>query len=218
MKRSTKILLGFLVAVPAGLVGAIIFFLLNPALLPQAPEDAPRDHISAEEIAQLDLGDLVLHRGMGLAADMIVLSMNEPAGFTHCALVAGKDPLVLVHSLSSSLGDFDGVQTTDIQYFNKKSFPSSIVALRPSYAPGQKDATLKWAWEQVQNRIPFNNFYDLADTKTLYCSQYLTEALRAGGFYKKEEKFRMSGPVLAFSNFLEPQRFQVLFSHNPLIK
>lgn len=191
------------------------FFFVFPGILPNDPAPGQGDALSPAEERLLEPGDIVLHRGVGLAADMIVLSMRESPSFTHGALILGKSSVqpIVVHSLSSSLGAYDGVQTAGFDYFNRKSGPDSIIVLRPRYKAGQKEAVLSNARELLDARVPFDAVYDLQDRSRLYCSEFLAEIFENSGFWSKERLKTLAGPVLAFSNFLDAREFTVVVSH-----
>ena len=80
------------------------------------------DTLSEDEITLIQDGDIILRHGNGLVSDLIVKSLHEEFDISHCAIITKKNnDFVVIHSVSQSLSDYDGVQSQSLKSFVKSS-------------------------------------------------------------------------------------------------
>ena len=78
--------------------------------------------LSSKDIYLLKDGDIILRHGYGFVSDMIVETLNDSTGISHCAILTKyKNHWIIVHSVSSTLSDVDGVQWQDLNTFINQS-------------------------------------------------------------------------------------------------
>lgn len=160
-----------LAAAAAGL-GA---WLLWPADEARKPEPY---RLSAAEQGLLEPGDIILRRGSGIVSDFIANLLQEPYDVSHCGIVVEHDSaLWVVHSVSSSLSDFDGMQAHRLQAFVGQSKPQSVVVSRLR-TPLDRQPIAERAKGYLKRQVPFDHHFDLADSSTIYCSELIWRIIR----------------------------------------
>ncbi len=130
--------------------------------------------LSKAEMDSLHDGDIILRHGFGVVSDMIGETMNEEFNVSHCAIVCKPtaDSIYVIHSVSSSLSDFDGVQTCGINKFMQESKPNSVMVVRYK-AKIDKDLSCisKKANNYLKKQVAFDDDFDIIDHKKIYCSE-----------------------------------------------
>jgi hypothetical protein len=173
--------------------------------------------LSKTELDSLHDGDIILRHGFGIVSDMIGETMNEKYNISHCAVVCKPSPdsIVIIHAVSSSLSDFDGVQTCEINKFMQESKSNSIMVVR--YKPKiNKDLSFisKRANYYLQKQVPFDDKFDIVDHSKIYCSElpYL--------IFKEEyndDIFNAENKDLSthrrFAAFWDTTRFSIIINH-----
>ncbi|HRD53771.1 MAG TPA: YiiX/YebB-like N1pC/P60 family cysteine hydrolase [Flavobacteriales bacterium] len=97
----------------------------------EGAEDGVSYALSEEEVAMLQPGDIILRRGHGLVSDLISSVLSEEYDVSHCGIVAEHDSaLWVIHSVSSSVSEADGMQAHRLQAFVQQSKPSSVIVSR----------------------------------------------------------------------------------------
>src|ERR1035437_174519 len=118
MKR--KIIIFFIVI--ASLALCIYLFLLIYEYRSQREQLVSDYTISKKEISLLHDGDIILRHGYGFVSDMIVRTLNDSSGLSHCAILTKyKGHWIVIQSISSTVSDIDGVQWQDLRTFVKQS-------------------------------------------------------------------------------------------------
>jgi hypothetical protein len=130
--------------------------------------------LTDSEIDSLQDGDIILRHGFGVVSDMIGETMNEKFNVSHCAIVCrpSADSIVIIHSVSSSLSNFDGVQTCELNKFMQESKPNSIMVVRyKSKINKSLSCISKRANYYLQKQVPFDDSFDIIDHSKIYCSE-----------------------------------------------
>ncbi len=89
-------------------------------------------YLSQEEIKQLKEGDIILRHGFGFVSNTIVKALGEDLPVSHVGMIVKneKGEFAVIHSVSQTLSDHNGVQIQDLQNFVRDSQDSSIVIVR----------------------------------------------------------------------------------------
>lgn len=130
--------------------------------------------LTKAEIDSLHDGDIILRHGFGLVSDMIGKTMNEEYNISHCAIVCKPTPdsVYVIHSVSSSLSDFDGVQTCEINKFMQESKPNSVMVVRyKTKICKDLSCISKKAHEYLKRQVAFDDDFDIKDHSRIYCSE-----------------------------------------------
>jgi hypothetical protein len=161
-------------------------------------------------------GDFILRHGYGLVSDAIVERLDEDYDISHCAVICKTDTgFVVIQSISSSISDFDGVQTQNLKSFILQSQKNSIIVVR--YKPKfVKDscAISRKAKDYLKNQIPFDEEFDVNDTSEFYCTELLYKIILNeyhDDIMVDQNNQRLDN--LNFKLFLDTTRFDVVINH-----
>lgn len=176
-----------------------------------------RYSFSEDEYGKLKDGDFILRHGYGLVSDAIVERLDEEYDISHCAVICKTDTgFVVVQSISSSISDFDGVQTQDLKSFILQSQKNSIIVVR--YKPEiLKDscAISRKAKDYLKMQVPFDEEFDINDTSEFYCTELLYRIILNeyhDDIMVDQNNQRMEN--LNFKLFLDSTRFDVILNHH----
>lgn len=153
---------------------SITLFLLVYDYRSEQEQSFNRYRLSKNEIELLQDGDIILRHGFGVVSKMIGETMHEKYNISHCAIVSRPthDSISIIHSVSSSLSDFDGVQVCSLDKFMQESMPNSVIVVR--YKPKQKNEMSlisKRAAYYLEQKVPFDDDFDINEHSKIYCSE-----------------------------------------------
>ncbi|MGH1337099.1 MAG: YiiX/YebB-like N1pC/P60 family cysteine hydrolase [Aureispira sp.] len=182
----------------------------------------PADSLSLDEIAQLQVGDVLLRRGYGLISDYIVAALEEPCALTHAGLIVQQGhQLGVLHTASSS--EHDGTLVESLTAYVQQSQAHSLVAFRPQCTPAQRQKLLALAQVYEQQALPFDYQFDDQNSEALYCLELLRdlflEAFKQD--YLPFHHYRGELSLLGFQSFFDKRKFILLFNHcstNPSVE
>ncbi|MBU0488149.1 MAG: hypothetical protein KKD31_09390 [Bacteroidetes bacterium] len=174
-------------------------------------------HLSDDEIAQIHDGDILLRHGFGFVSDIIVKTLGDEFDVSHCAFVRkeGKG-FKVIHSVSRSLSDVDGVQQQKLKDFVRESHPNSLILIRFQ----TEDSTLAGrmsnrAQYYLDQRIPFDNSFDIDENTSFYCTELLWKViLDETGVDILKAKNNERKDHLKFDIFWDPEHFDVIINHH----
>jgi hypothetical protein len=177
--------------------------------------------LTQKEVSQLREGDIIMRHGYGLVSDLIVESLNEPLALSHCAILA-KDStgkFIVIHSVSSTVSDVDGVQWQYLQPFIRDSKDSSVVVVRFKGKTDEERKTIAdRAHYYLSKKIPFDNSFDIFDTTQYYCNELIWHIFKdefSFDLYKgKYGKY----DYMKFETFLDTTKFDVVINHFKKVK
>lgn len=173
--------------------------------------------LSQKEIDELQDGDILLRHGYGLVSDMIVEQLGEKYDISHCAIVCKDDSgCRVIHSVSSSLSDIDGVQSQDLKTFINESQFNSVIAVR--YKPKTNKPLSAISHEAkyfLSRHIPFDNAFNINDSSEFYCTELPYRViLNEYGDDILVGKNDQHKDHLRFDTFLDTTKFQIIFNHH----
>ncbi len=170
--------------------------------------------LSKNEIDSLQDGDIILRHGFGLVSDMIATKMNEKYSVSHCAIVCKPkiDSLYIIHSVSSTLSNFDGVQYCSFKNFVKESKPNSIIVVR--YKSKKNHLISQKAKYYLDREVPFDDKFDIQDTNYIYCSE-LPWLIFFQEFNDDIFNVKSSNEInnKKFAAFWNPEKFDIIINH-----
>jgi len=176
-------------------------------------------YLSPEELKLIHDGDIILRHGFGFASDVIVESYNNDIDISHCAIITKIDnKFVVVHSVSQSLSEFDGVQTQPLNPFVNDSQVNSVMVVRYKKKPDEVDQSClgERAKYYLNKRVPFDNEFNLKDTSQIYCAELLSLCLKHcynfDVFTSPDGKIKYN--PFGFQCFLDTARFEVIINHH----
>ena len=219
MKR--KLIISFIVL--ASVITAIYLFLLIYNYRSQREQVFCNYTLTPKEKSLLKDGDILLRHGYGFVSDMIVETLNDSSGLSHCAILTKLDnKWTVIQSISSSLSDVDGVQSQDLNSFVNQSKLNSFVVVRYKHAIDDSDLARigKRAKYYLAKKVPFDNSFNLFDSSAFYCSELLWNVFK-DEFHVDifESKYRSRHyDYMKFDTFLDTTNFQVIIDHRKRIK
>jgi len=172
--------------------------------------------LSAEEYNKIQDGDIILRHGYGLVSDLIVEQLKEKYDLSHCAIICKTDTgFVVIHSVSSSLSNVDGVQSQDLKTFVEESHFNSVVVIRykPKINKPASAISVK-AKYYLAKQIPFDNAFDINDSSQFYCTELLWKVI-LNEFHDDilAGKNNARKDHLRFDTFLDTTRFDIIINH-----
>ena len=172
--------------------------------------------LSKEEINKIQDGDIILRHGYGFVSDMIVERLHEKYAISHCAIVCKDDTsCMVIHSVSSSLSDIDGVQSQELNSFIQDSHYNSVIVIR--YKPKINkplSAISRKAKYYLAQQIPFDNAFNINDSSEFYCSELLWKViLNEYGDDIMLGKNNERKDHLRFDTFFDTTKFEIIINH-----
>ncbi len=184
----------------------------KPALIPDSLRYNTEVWDTEKIRSEMKNGDIILKRGDGSISRIVVSVLAEAQPISHCAIVIKKEGAeFLLHSLSSTVADLDGVQSIPLDSFMRDTRPFSFHLLRHKDSIIAAQAS-EIAMYYLEKKIPFDLDYLLSDDSTaFYCSEFVYKTyLEASG----KEYFQLSkvsmGEILGFNALLEADDFELL--------
>lgn len=173
---------------------------------------AVNDSLSIDELGSLQSGDIIFRMGYGALSLSIVSVLNDTIKVSHCGIIA-RDSIgvAVIHTISPSISDADGMQQCTIEEFMADSRVSSIVVVRFKHGDGQK--IVDKATYYLNKQVPFDILFDLVDSSKFFCTELPIRIL------KDELNFDLlqgKEPIMSnckFSLFCNPQYFETIIYH-----
>ena len=139
---------------------------------------SPPYRLSKAEKAQIREGDIILRYGKGYASHLIVELLDEERPISHCSIIAKdeeKGGHQVIHSVSSSISDADGMQVDGLNDFVAQSVDSSVMLLRYKSREDEVPSTemAERAEAYLRADLPFDTSFDLQDANAIYCSELI---------------------------------------------
>lgn len=118
-------------------------------------------------------GDILLRQGNSFVSTLIVRAFPEAKGMSHCGiLVRDKDSWSIIHSISGSISDSDGIRIDELNSFIGKAHLSNIRHVKPTFAIDSAVLGNK-ARYYLNQRSAFDHDFDLKTRNRLYCSELI---------------------------------------------
>lgn len=179
------------------------------------------DRLSNDEIAMLQDGDIIIRKGFGYVSNKIADILNEPYNVSHCGVIYRPTPIampVVIHSVSSTLSDIDGVQRCNIQKFAHESEANSIIVVRyKDTAQHSAKIIATEAQRLLLRNLPFDNSFDLTDSSKIYCTELVWKILN-DKFGHDLYPNKSSLSTMGFAPLTDTAYFDIVISHNNAVK
>ena len=211
LKKATKIFFVIIAVVTVVVVVSFLFFTQE-----DKKARSVHDRLSKQELALLRPGDIIMRQGFGMVSDLISSTLKEEYTISHCGIVAldslGK--LRVIHSVSSSLSDWDGVQEVNMKGFFRECKQNSIIVVRFRDTNDIPLAELaNTAQKYLDKKIPFDAKFDITEQERMYCSEMIWSAILENyGFDIYPDK--TANEPTKFAPFFDTTHFEVIINHN----
>jgi hypothetical protein len=180
--------------------------------------------LSADELELLKEGDILLRHGYGFISNTIVKTLKEQIPVSHVGILTidpadGKHKVI--HSVSQSISDADGVQKQDLKSFVMDSQPNTLIVVRYRNANLHENKTSlisERAFYYLSQKIPFDYTFDFNNTGSFFCTEFVGRVI--GDVFGDEifsDDFLNSLSdleKLKFNVFFDPDRFDVILNHH----
>lgn len=169
--------------------------------------------LSAEEKGLLRHGDILMRQGYGMFSEYLVSAQDVPYPVSHCAmLINDGGTWKVVHALSSSVAELDGVQKQPLQRFLNESVPNTLMVMR---LRADTD-TIRRISNQLERyaalKVPFDHQFNNADTAKLYCSEVFHRSFR--NVYRRDIfHLEDDDAVYPLTVFQDTTWFEVVLNH-----
>ena len=124
----------------------------------------------------LQEGDIIFRHGFGIISDAIVKYSKDPYRISHCGIVV-KDSAggwAVIHTVSNSLAEIDGMQMDGLRKFVRESQPESIIVTRYRFLNAEQQQRLvNQAYYYLSKRIPFDNEFNSSDSTKFFCTELI---------------------------------------------
>ncbi|WP_297332098.1 YiiX/YebB-like N1pC/P60 family cysteine hydrolase [Flavobacterium sp.] len=156
------------------------FWLDHKSEIREQTKNSSITRLSNEEISLIQEGDFILRRGFGFFSDYVSEHLNDgDIDVTHAGIIIKENgDLFVIHSLSSDVSDFDGIQKQPLQDFLLYCAPEKIIVTRTKHADtacGGKIA--ERAKYYLSQKIPFDHNGKFDDDNELYCTELIWKIL-----------------------------------------
>ena len=127
-------------------------------------------------VTKLEEGDLLFRKGTGVVGH-IVTSVDNRGDYSHVGIVVRKDSAwKVVHAVPHEpdfKGDIDRVKIESVERFLGRYPEASFGHYRVKIASDSVAIAVANALRLSEQRVPFDHDYDLSDTSSLYCTEFV---------------------------------------------
>ncbi len=167
------------------------------------------------EITTIKEGDIILRRGYGIISDMIAkLSKNSNILLSHCGVICkdSNQNWIVIHTVSNTLTETDGMQLDNLATFVKNSKDSSIIIVRYNNTTDSMTTLFcQQAFYYLHKNIPFDEHFDSNDSSKMYCTELIRQLYL--NVYHIDIYDQYPKDILRFSPFFDKKLFTVILSH-----
>jgi len=156
----------------AGVVSFVYFYEKRS----QKKERTNTYSLTKKEIDCLQEGDIIFRHGFGIISDAIVKYSKDPYNISHCGIVVkdSSDNWAVIHTVSNSLVEIDGMQIDGLKKFVRESQPKSIIVARFRFqSEEERQKVVKQAYYYLERQIPFDNEFNASDSSRFFCTELI---------------------------------------------
>jgi hypothetical protein len=201
------------------IVGLILIIIISYLFFYQQKsnkEEIRNDYcLTVEEKSNLQEGDIIFRHGFGVISDMIIKYAKGNYPISHCGIIVkdSLEKLFVIHTVSNTLAEIDGIQKDKLEVFVKGSHKNSIIITRYKYEDDtQPQKIAEQAKQYLSKQIPFDHSFDCADTTAFFCTELVYMVFKTSigvNLYEIPNENCMS-----FYPLLDSIKFTILLSHS----
>lgn len=218
MRKKKKIILQIFTALLLLILSAFLYLLIYDNTK-KNQKNKVNYQLSNKEYKLMQNGDIILRRGYGIVSDMIVNTLAEDISLSHCGIIIKNDTTFsVIHSVSQSISDYDGVQIQDIRRFIHDSKENSVVVVRYSNSndTSSNNTIAERAAHYLSKKAPFDMAFNIEDTTAFFCTELIwkviLDAKKTDIFVNKYGLNKRE--FLKFDVFFNEDFFETVFSHH----
>ena len=188
------------------LFACLSFFSCSNDTATPPPDRSLIDSISQE-------GDIVLKCGHGQISRLITKTLDEEIDISHSAiLIKDKSELALLHSVSRTLAENDGVQKIPLKKFLTDIKKGTFFILRPEIDSTKTQLVINRAKSKLDEDIPFDHEFNTADSNEFYCSEFIQFIFEKGARIRCFEMKSISKKdIYMFNSIFGNPNFKVIY-------
>lgn len=171
------------------------------------------------QISQIKEGDIILRRGYGFFSDFIAQNLNDGYDVTHAGVLYQKDnEWYVIHSLSSDVSDFDGVQEQKLSEFLDYSVPQKILVVRTKNTTIEQGKNIvNQALGYLDKKTPFDRLGEIDNDEKLYCTELISHIVSNKlGYVQFPQNFQERKDLLYTMKVMyNPDYFDIIINTYP---
>ena len=158
-------------------------------------------------------GDIILKCGHGQISRLITKALKEEIRISHSAiLVKNESEFTLLHSVSGSLAENDGVQKISLKKFLKDVKKGTFFILRPEIDSTKTQLVINRAKSKLNEDIPFDHEFNNVDSTEFYCSEFIQFIFEEGARISCFEMKSISEKdIYMFNSIFSNPNFKVIY-------
>ncbi|MCF8298375.1 MAG: hypothetical protein K9J13_12585 [Saprospiraceae bacterium] len=126
----------------------------------------------------LENGDLVFRKGRSIESFAVYLADKEKE-FSHVGMVyVSNDKFLVIHAVPTDNHKQESVKMESLKTFLSPKNASAFAIVRPKIKSYKKQIVAQEAYKFYQNKICFDNDYDLETNDKLYCTELIIKAFK----------------------------------------
>jgi hypothetical protein len=185
------------------------------------PEKKARYKLSDDDKSLLQNGDIIMRKGEGFVSSVINDIFNTGYNLSHCGIVLKNEEgkLEVIHTVSSELSSYDGVQIESIDKFVRESVLNTIMVVRYKADSLTRNQIAEASKSYLSRNKHFDYKFDINDTTEFYCTELIHYSFI--DVFKKDmfpERLTTDHPdFLGLDAFLDPKKFDIILNHQEKI-
>ncbi|MDR2125766.1 MAG: hypothetical protein LBP63_02900 [Prevotellaceae bacterium] len=175
------------------------------------------DTLTCEEISLLRSGDIIMRQGRGAISLAISAHLNEKYKLSHCGILnIDSDSINVIHTLSLSVSNTNGMQQSTLNEFIDDTYKNSIIIVRLKNSDNNKIANK--AKYYLAQKIPFDDYFDISDTTRFFCNELISHIIATeyniNFINAKADKIHN----MQFGRFIDTAKFDIVINHQDINK
>ena len=135
--------------------------------------ETQKEHIALLDSTRFAEGDILLRQGNSFISTLIVQAFPSAEGMSHCGvLVRDQGMWKIIHSISGSISDSDGIRIEELPSFISKAHLGNVRHIKPAFQIEPMLLASK-ARYYLKQESAFDHDFDLSERKRLYCSELI---------------------------------------------
>jgi len=158
-------------------------------------------------------GDIILKCGHGQISRLIIKTLDEEIDISHSAILfKDSNEFALLHSVSGTLAETDGVQKVSLKKFLTDVKKGTFFILRPKIDSIKKQLVVNRAISKLEDDIPFDHEFNNADSTEFYCSEFIQFIFEIGAGVSCFEVEKISKKdIYMFNSIFNNPQFEVIY-------
>ncbi len=158
------------------LVLVLLVIVANALLVFSVTVHTNQRRSQAIPVAALKTGDVVLRKGYGLMSAVFRKANTQEAEFSHAGIVLRKGTSVFVAHLQQEQTE-NALQLESLEQFTDQNVCSKAAVCRFDLSDLQRMQLYLQVEDALKEQKTFDTSFDLADSKSMYCTEWIRHLL-----------------------------------------